>query len=243
MKTIKIATCCIVLLVLSTTWAAAQMVVFHSDFDLDTVGAEPATDLPGDPDGDYLALYSQGGTISVESSYLGLDQQPVVLTRQSTDSFGIQFWIDPDLEDCEVFTISWRLVLNSFVQFCYLSFQSPNNRVMGSVEFRDDGLMTANSSANVLSTTYAPGVPQLIELRLDMLNETISVAIDGVPDPQGQNLVHNQAGGDGLRLFSLAFGMLDTYSVAVDDLHVTGSECVGVPVEETSWSGIKAMYR
>jgi hypothetical protein len=223
--------------------ACAQMVILQADFDLDTAGAAPATNLPGDPDGDTLTLFTQGGTIEVKESYGGLGQQPLLITRQSMDPVGIWFTVDPDFQDCEAFNISWRSVLNSFASFCYFGFGSPNSQVMGSVEFRSDGVMSANSSINQLATIYSPGTPQLIEVRIDILARTLSVSIDGVPDPQGQDLRHTQVGGNGLRQVSVAFGLGDMYSIAVDDMMITGENCAGVAHEAKSWSAVKAMYR
>jgi len=111
------------------------------------------------------------------------------------------------------------------------------------VEFRPDGQMTASGSWNVLTSTYTPGTPQDFEVRLDIDNETMDVSVDGVPDPTGQGLRHYQVGGDGLRSIGLAFGMTDMYTVAFDDLHVTAEGCSSVPIENRSWSSLKAVYR
>lgn len=222
--------------------AAAQTVVLHADFDQDTVGELPATDLSGSPDGDYLATFTGGGTITVQTEYSDLVQQPVVLQRTSSSSFGIQFWLDPDLRDCQVYTVRWNSLLSQFAQFFYVNFSSPNRQTMGSVEFRSSGQMTANGSGNVLASTYAPMTAQEIEVQLDIANKTMDVMIDGVPDPNGQDLRHYQTGGNGLRFVGLSFGLLDTYTVAFDDLHVTGIGCVGVANERRSWGALKATY-
>ncbi len=232
-----------VIMTFVATIAIAQTVVVHSDFNQDTIGESPASDLPGDPDGDYLGYAVDGGTIAVQASYRGLNEQPVVLTREEFGAFWIAFYVDPDLRDCEAFNISWRCVLSSYAEFCYVSYASPNQRVMGSVEFWPDGVMTANGPNTVLDATYQPQIPQLIEVRLDMVAGTVSVSVDGVPDPPAQDLSMNQTGADGLRVVNLNFGMRDNYTVALDDLHVTGDNCAGVANEATSWSAVKAMYR
>jgi hypothetical protein len=114
---------------------------------------------------------------------------------------------------------------------------------MGSVEFRGGGQMTANGSQNVLASSYAPGTPQEFQVRLDIGNKTMDVSVDGVPDPQGQDLGHIQMWGDGLRIVGLAFGMIDLYTVVFDDLHVTGEGCSSVPTTDRSWGAVKALYR
>ncbi len=225
------------------TVASGQTVVLHSDFNHDTVGEVPVPDLPGDPAGDYLGYNIDGGTVTIEASYRGLDNQPAVIERQMLGSLGILHWVDPDLRDCESFDLSWRLVLDSFTEFFYMSMSSPNHYLLGSVGFRPDGVITANASGNELVTTYTPGTPQFFEVHLDMVNKEMSVMIDGVADPNGQNLRHSQVYGDGLRLVSMGFGMSDNYTLGFDDLHVVGNNCVGVATESLSWSTVKAIYR
>lgn len=233
----------LVLAVLAGGTAHAQIAVFHADFDQDTPGAPPALDPPGAPDGDYLQIYTSGGTVQVESAYGGLDSRPLVINRSTTASVGVQFWVDPDLRDCAAYDIHLRCVLDNYVGYVYLPYSSPNFQTMGALEFRPDGVMTLNGDTNVLVSTYAPMTPMEIDIHLDIVAKTTDVTIDGVPDPQGQGIGHLQTAGDGLRFFSVAYGMIDPSVLGIDDVHIVGSGCPGVGNERRSWGSLKALYR
>lgn len=238
------ATCMAILLLgVSAAPIGAQQVVLQANFDGDTVGQEPDKTLPGGPAGDSLRLWTSGGDITVVDHYGVMSNQPLQLHRKSLDTFGANFLVDPDFKNCGVYTIRWTSMLLTSVQFFYFNFVSPNSRVLGSVGFRPNGQMTASGSQNVLATVYTPGTPQQFEVRIDIVNQTMDVIIDGVPDPQGQGLRPVQAGGTGLIGLAPAFGMTDMYSVILDDLEVTAESCPGVATEPVSWSALKAQYR
>lgn len=92
--------------------AVAQTVVFHADFNTDTPESPPDIDPAGDPDGDYLVIFNSGGTVLVEPEFVGLTDQPVVLTRDPGGTVAIQCFTDPDYRDCENYTVSWKEIVD-----------------------------------------------------------------------------------------------------------------------------------
>ncbi|HRX52602.1 MAG TPA: hypothetical protein P5571_14625, partial [Candidatus Krumholzibacteria bacterium] len=171
------------------------------------------------------------------------DQQPLVISRQAVGSLYARFLTDPDVRDCLTYIIRWDQVLDRYAGFFYIAFHSPNSKTMGSVEFRSGGQMTANGSNHVLDATYAPGTVVSIEVRLDIADGLMDVSVNGVPDPSGQDLGPVQGGGDGLKDISTGFGLVDTYTVALDNLEIVGLNCGGVANEAVSWGELKARYR
>jgi hypothetical protein len=233
-----------VFLVWTTASSAAPVVGLHADFDLDAVGQEPATDPPGDPDEDSLRLYTQGGSVLVQDSFGDLMDQPVVVTR-SRNGYGIGLGglVDPDQRFCSFYTVSWRSLVDRNVQFFYMSFSSSNSQILGSVEYRLNGVDSVNGSTNEIPVGYVPNVAQFFEVELDLQTKTLNLSIDGVPVPEAQGIRFINVGPDGLRYVGTGFGMLDLYSIAIDDLHVEASGCPGVAIEQRSWGALKGTYR
>lgn len=232
------------LAVLPLTAAQAQVVALHADFNHDTVGEMPTTDLPGDPDGDSLLRVEQGGTVRVQEAFGDMTDQPCVVTRSV---FGQEIYVsgqvDPDLRNCDWYRVTWRGLVSTNVQFFYMSFWSSNRQVLAGIAYRANGVHTVNGSQNVISVGYQPYVSQFFDMELDLTTKTLNLSIDGLPVPEAQGLQFYQVGPDGLQSISTAFGMGDLYTVAIDDLHVIADGCPGVPIEERPWGTLKAMYR
>ncbi len=233
---------CLVALPLSA--AHAQVVALHADFNHDTVGEMPTTDLPGDPDGDSLVRSESGGTVRVQEAFGDMNGQPCVVTREIfARPIYVSGRVDPDLRDCSWYRVTWRGLVSANVQFFYMSFGSSNSQILASLEYRAGGVHTVNGSGNVISVGYQPNVSQFFDMELDLTTKTLNLSIDGQPVPEAQDLRFVQMGPDGLRSITTSFGMGDFYAVAIDDLHVLADGCPGVPTEEKPWGTIKALYR
>jgi len=230
-----------ILMILVTTPSFGQTVVMHADFNQDTVGEQPSTTPSGDPAGDYLHLSTTGGSISVESTFADLIDQPVIVSRTQSGSIGLQFWLDPDLRDCDVYHISWRSLVDRYVGFAYLSMSAPNYTIMSIIEYRSGGGLYARGINNPLSVGYLPNTSQFFEATVDLANGLLDISVDGQPDPQAQDIDIGSAM-DGLRFIGLSFGLSDYYAVAMDDVHITGEGCTNVPVFESSFGAMKANY-
>jgi hypothetical protein len=219
-------------------------VALHADFNLDTIGERPSTDPPGDPDGDTLRMSESGGSVRVQESFGDLTDQPTVVTRSRN---GYQIYlagiVDPDLQECSFYTVSWRSLVAQNVQFFYMSFADANSRHLASVEYRAGGTHSVNSHVNEVSAEYTPNVAEFFELELDIETKTLSLSIDGVPMTEVEGLEFISTFANGLKWIGTDFGMLDLYSVAIDDLHVEASGCAQTPTEEGSWGAVKALYR
>lgn len=209
--------------------AVAQTVALHSDFNHVTAGERPpngsSNPLPGDPDGDYLLFSSQGGPITVESTFGTLDDKPLVMSRETIPaSFFLRLETDPDLQDCDYYLVSWRSLLQSPFQYfftCTLMGPpvGPSLPQMAVLIYQTGGELFMNGTQSALSVSSQPGVAQLFEVWLDITNQTTSLSIDGVPVPEAQDLPFFHSGSTGLRRFVFSAGGMTALQFAVDDIH------------------------
>jgi len=232
------------LMLLPGAAAGQQYVALHADFNQDVVGEMPSTDPPGEPAGDSLRRAESGGSVRVQESYGDLTDQPCVVSRTRTGySIYLRGDLDPEMWDCGWYKASWRSLVSQNVQFFYMGFYSDNSQAIASVEYRGAGAHTVNGSGNGISVGYTPMVSQFFELEMDMSSKTINLSIDGAPVPEAQGLSFIQVYPTGLRIVTTGFGMVDLYSVAIDDLHVVAEDCPSVPTVDAPWGSFKAMYR
>ena len=109
---------------------------------------------------------------------------------------------------------------------------------MASVEYRPDGVLSRNS-ANYLSVGWTYWVHQQFEFTIDLVNNTYSLSIDGVPVPEMQDLPGSAGAFESL---SFEFGGVVEASIVVDNVHVVGN-CPHVGTEPVSWGTVKARYQ
>ncbi len=230
-----IGVCCLALLWAGGTAprATANEVVLHADFDLDSVGQPPTSDLPGDPEGDSISLSTAGGPITVRAEVGDLTDQPLHLDRQEGYRKTFGFRADTaDHEPCDLYEASWRSLVRQqpgLFAFTFRAHSPPGSSaipLLAALEYRDGGLLTFSGSGRQLSVAYATDVAQLFEVELDMAEGTASLWIDGAAVAEAQDVAFVQGGTTNLRRFSGEPGLIDTYQLAVDDIHV---ECVPEP--------------
>jgi len=77
-------------------------------------------------------------------------------------------------------------------------------------------------------------------MTLDMQAQTVNLSIDGVPDPEAQNLSFYQSGSSLRRLHISGTG---AFALAIDDIEIVGDGCSAVPVEPQTWGWFKTRYR
>lgn len=206
----------------TAAWAAPA---FHADFDLDTPDQPPSTIPPGPPDGDAIRLRTQsgtGGSILVRSAVGSMTDQPVEIERFDGGSVAFHSDLDPSLTTCPGYTISYT-AMSSLTFFTTITFRGTGGYIISSVEYRGGGVLSYNGSGNPLSVGYFPDQPQLFEITVDMVGQTTSLSIDGVPIPEAQDYPFALAT-DAIVL-TVSFGGTTPATIVMDDIHVEGVGC------------------
>lgn len=223
--------------------SAAPVVVLEATFDLDTPGAAPDPTLPGGPAGDSLILRDDGGVHEVVASALGLENQPLVMDRQDDDTFGLQAIVPDDgSRDCGRYTVSWWVSTSESVCFMPCTIRDSRGRIIGSLSFRGNGLLTYNYAKNELSVGYTPGVPMHCAIELDFATRMTTLYLDGVAVPEAMDHSFRELIAEDVRMFHFSPACTDTYQFVVDDIRIEGDDCDLVPTRRTSWSAVKATY-
>lgn len=220
---------------------AAAVLVLEATFDDDEVGAVPDHTLPGGPAGDALDLRYSGGSMTVETGYGSMTDQPLVCHRYTTGSFWANFVLPEEARECGSYTVSYRVELPAIVFFlaCILRPEFGGGN-LGSVEYRAGGAMSFYTSGNPLSEGYSAGVSQLIEVTYDRLAGTSSLSIDGKAVPEAQDIAVGTA--DFHRL-QFSPGGTEDMRFVIDDVRIEAFDCDLVPTRTTSWGMVKALHR
>jgi len=226
-----------------TASPAAPVLVLEATFDLDTPGEAPDPSLPGGPAGDTLVLRDDGGAHEVVASALGLENQPLVMDRQDDDTFGLQAIVPDDgSRDCGRYTVSWWVSTSESVCFMPCTIRDSRGKIIGSLAFRANGLLTYNYAHNELSVGYTPGVPMHVAIELDFATKMTTLYLDGSPVPEAMDHSFRELVAEDVRMFHFAPACTDTYQFVVDDIRIEGEDCDLVPTRRTSWSAVKATY-
>jgi hypothetical protein len=217
----------------------ATLVACHFDFSNDSVGQPPSMDPPGIPDGDSASHLGAMGTATVLASSGSLTEQPLELQRASGIGwFHFRFNVDPDMQDCERYTVTWRSLLKDEPYFINIAARSTSAVIMGNIEYRPDGVLSRTGSSP-LSVGWAYWTDQLFEFTIDNEAHQFSVSIDGDPVPEIQDVLISSGS---LESLSFEFGGVVASSIVVDDVHIV-ADCENVAAESTCWGSIKSWYR
>jgi len=220
---------------------AQAELLLEATFDADEVGAPPDGTLPGGPEGDVLDFRDYGGSITVESEYGSMTDQPLVCHRYTTGFFYTHFVLPETAGECGRYLVTFDIELPTYVFFMNVTLRPGSGPgYMGSLEYRAGGAMSYNSSANPLSVTYEPGVFQSIEIEYDRVAETSSLSIDGVPVPEAQDML---AGSAPFGRVQFSPGGTGDMRYVIDDVRIEGFDCDLVPTRTTSWGMVKALHR
>lgn len=153
--TFRITLACSVVVIVTGLMSAvpalsAELVACHFDFSADSVGQPPSMDPPGDPDGDSASNLGDMGTATVAASIGSLTEQPLELTRASGIGwFHFRFNLDPDMQDCDSYTVTWQSLLNDDPHFINIGVRSSSNGIMGNIEYRPDGVLSRTGSGTL----------------------------------------------------------------------------------------------
>lgn len=233
---------CLLVPALAAVPASAQVVALDADFNQNTVGEQPPTDLPGDPAGDRMTFTTSGGTVQVADAYGVMTDQPLVYHRTSLSALTIVAYVAPQYEDCNSYLIRWTSMVDQEVGFFGISFRASGNWQLAQFQYYEGFVLNMNGFQNPLSVGYAAGVPQLFELTIDLVNERTSLSIDGNPVPEAQNLPYVQANLTGTFQSILFTGGGTEYpDFVIDDLEVI-ADCGTVAAEPITWSRLKTLY-
>ena len=214
-------------------------VVFQDNFNHDTPGSQPGLDPPLEPPGDVLYIRDWDGSILVSSSEGDLTDQPLKITSGGNAYFRVEAFVDPDYQDCDTYTVSFRSFVAVTPFFTTVAVRDTSNRLIGSLEYRDARRLSFNGSGNQLATQWTANVGQLFEWTIDMQAMTIDLSIDGVPQPEVQGRPFYQTADSFERLAITGTG---AWVLVVDDIEIYGDGCSATAVEPVTWGRVKASY-
>lgn len=220
--------------------ATAQTMAFQNDFEHDTPGSAPAASPPGEPDADSVVLRTQGGPITVQDSWGGMSGHVLLMNRTDPGYFSVEARLDPDMWNCDNYTIRWRSACRNNVFFFACSAYAPNSQLLAGVEYREGYHLSFNGGGEVAGG-FQIDVPQAFQITLDMVAKTTSLSVDGVAIPGMQDIPQYQLLGDGLKTFFFKPGGVDDQQFVIDDIEIT-SDCGGTANESKSWGAVKSLY-
>ncbi len=235
-------TAIILMLIMSGSVLAVDLPV-NCDFDSDTPGSAPATGGPHQPS-DFSV--PPGGSILVQSDANGIASQPCVIDDGGTSYYGfISFMFEPI--STQIIRFEALLSLNQIMN----SYPIQTIDSGGYVVFRMgvDELGQINDYRGNTIGTYAPNVPFAVRIDANTINETWSCTIDDelngfeddttysdleyVNDPE--LIVDIKY----LTFCTNTWNTMGSSILAVDNVRI---ELMGTDIDETTWSGIKALY-
>lgn len=223
--------------------APAQFVALNANFNQSTPGEQVPTDLPGEPDGDFVDLRTTAGTITVETDFGVMTDQPLVYKRSTLGSLSFEANLAPVFQQCDSYVITWTSMIDRETGFFGVGIKSEFSQ-MGQLQYDDEFVLNMNGFQNPLSVGYQAGVPQDFQVTIDMLGKSTSLSIDGVAVPEAQSLPFIFANTNNT-FFAIQWtgGGVEDPAFVIDDILVLASDCASVPTEETSWGGIKSRFR
>lgn len=144
-----------------------------STFDSDLPGAPPSTGGSNQPDVLYVPL---GGSLLVQASAYGLDDQPVVLFDDDGEYVSLDYHHPASVDSMRFeATVSFSDLTSGY----FMQTASPSGSVLARLRMGLDGHIRAGG---VDIGRYTAGVPQRYRIDTDMLSGTWSVAIDAELD-------------------------------------------------------------
>lgn len=218
----------------------AQIPALRADFNSNTVGEKPPGDLPGDPAGDSVLLTTTAGTITVETGFGVMTDQPLVMNRKTTGLFATGFYVRPGLDTCGSYTMRWTGMLTEDTDNIRMNFNADLG-LLAQLGYDGNGTLVLNGFT-ALSVGFQPNVPQTFEFSFDFGTKKVSLSIDGVPVPKAQDVGFY----DPLfatRFESAVFAMsgLEYEEYIIDDVAVDAFGCE-LPTLQTSWGTLKAQF-
>ena len=220
----------------------APVVAFQNDFNHDTVDAAPTQYPPLFPPNDYIYFNTSGGSILVRSAVGDLTDQPLELDSATGSAyFKFEAATDATYNDCSSYAVRWRSLIDWGLFYVTVAIRDVDSRLIAALEYRQSRVLSFNGSGNQLATQWTSDVAQLFEVTIDMPTETVSLSIDGVPQPEAQGLPFYQSSATTLE--KLIIDGTAGYGLAIDDIEIIGDGCPAAPVEPETWGRVKARYR
>jgi hypothetical protein len=232
----------ILMLILAGSALAVDLPV-NCDFDSDTPGSAPAIGGPHQPS---EISVPPGGSILVQTDANGIATQPCVIDDGGTGNYGlISFMFEPI--STQIIRMEALLSLNQIMN----SYPIQTIDSGGFVAFRMgvNDLGQINDYLGTVLGVYTPGVPFAVRIDANTISETWSCTIDdelnGFEDDttfSGLGYVNDPELIVDLKYLTFCtntWNTLGTSILAVDDVRI---ELMGTDIDETTWSGIKALY-
>jgi len=225
----------------SSTGLAGSLYALVANFDADVVGEAPDTNLPGEPSGDYLYYYgAANGVCEVISGVSTMIGQPLRAER-TANSYIVRFALDPELNNCESYVIRWTAMYDEEQFASAFSLRSSSQQLLAAVGVTGSSLTAVYGSTSVTLAGQSSAVNRVIdyEINLNLEESTFSLAIDGAPVPEVQDVL--ALGADFAR-FEISYGGTGVQYVYIDDISVWAN-CSSVATDKIKWGEIKAIYR
>jgi hypothetical protein len=219
---------------------AAETPVLAANFNLDTPGAPPDLNLPGDPPGDMLALQMAAGPITVVASAGDLLDTPVLM-QQFPGVGGVDLAAHlNDTEPCTRMVFQWQsLSLSDQPFFIGAVIRDGAGRIIASVEYRPGfaapsgepgpgvpGRLTYNGNNQFLDVgQYLHGVHQDFTIEVDLLARTTSLNIAGFSPGQFNGIGYSDVLSGVPASLSFEMGGTGAQTFAVDNILATACTC------------------
>lgn len=221
---------------------SAQVLALDAKFDQDTVGEPPALDLPGDPEGDFLTVQTEAGSLYVADAVGAMLNQPLVIERSDFGVISVTAHLVPELITCNSYLVRWVGMVDQEVDFFEVSFRSGMDNQLGQLQYGTGLVLSMNGVQNPLSVGYQAIIPQVFALTVDLLSETTSLSIGGEPVPEAQNLPFLEVNSTGsFENIIFSGGGAEFMDFVLDDLEVFAF-CEPTATVPTTWSTLKTRY-
>lgn len=220
--------------------AHAQTLALSADFNSNTVGEKPPKDLPGDPTGDEITFSTSGGSITVQSSFGAMTDQPLVMDRTRSGVFGSTLHLRPGLENCGSYTVRWTGMAAQDTDNVRVSLNA-NLGLLVRVTYAGSGSLKLNETVPI-SVGFQPNVPQTFEINVHFATKTVDLAIDGVPVPEAQDFgFYDTLFPTHLASVGFTMGGIENEEYIIDDVEVLAHDCE-VTTRSTTWSTLKSQF-
>lgn len=213
----------------TATTGIGDEVIFNATFTADGVGQPP-----GPPEiGSWTLVIdtdlseTPSGTILVQDGLGDVASRLVVIQRTSALGLNLQGFVSGPPPSTGTCTVSWRSLTTTSTAdqlFGPVVIRDNAGLILASLEYRDAGALTYNSTSNppsgIAVGTWATGVSQTFAILVDLDAATTSLSIDGVAVTAAQNQPFVQSAAANLNQVAFEIGLTTPQTLGWDDVNV-----------------------